>query len=129
MEKERWIEIQFAYLCFDLYAQLRNYVNVTYYIELLADMRNVDKSKALRLLQKVNQINAIRPTRSEYVTLAKKHKQSNAQICKTLKISKQTLADLKVEPITEFYIHSTPQEIQDMETLLKAHNTLKGCGL
>ena len=92
MNKDRWIEIQFAYLCFKLYNSLNDYVWATNYILFLADLSHVDHKKAMRLLQKVNQINAIRPTSTEFICIARQNKMTIERICKALHISKSIFA-------------------------------------
>lgn len=84
--EQRWIEIKFAYLCFDLYNSLRDYILTTNYIEFLSEISNVEKSQSLRLLQKVNQINSLRPSNAEYVCIARQNKQTIDSIIHTINI-------------------------------------------
>lgn len=127
----RWTEIQFLYLCLDLYDQFRNYISVTAYIELLADIASVDKNTALRLLQKMNQVNNIRPTNIEYMGIAKKFNQPYRKIIKILHISKDTYLKYKeqADSTLDFYPRCSLEEIESMSKLLEIHHKIQGIGI
>lgn len=129
--KERWIEIQFAYLCFDIYNSLKDYILTTNYIEFLADIANIEKQVALRLLQKVNQINKIRPNNAEYICVARQNKQTISQIITVLDISKSTYINImhNTDMNVEHYAVCTSEEVQHMKELLHAHQILKETGI
>lgn len=131
MNKDRWIEIQFAYLCFKLYNSLNDYVWATNYILFLADLSHVDHKKAMRLLQKVNQINAIRPTSTEFICIARQNKMTIERICKALHISKSTYIEFshKIDMNTQYNAYSTKEELKDMELLLNHHKLLQEVGI
>lgn len=130
-EHDRWIEIKFAYLCNDLYNRLKSYPFVMSYIEVLAELANVEKSLAIRTLQNITSLNRIRPSKTEYICLAKLAGVTINQILEALQISKRTYIDLYNS--SKGTIPFTPQSnqlyIKTMEQLLEAHEKIKGAGI
>lgn len=130
--KRRWIEVRFAYLCYDLYNRLKSYPLIVSYLDVLSEIANIDKLTAVRLLQKVTQINHIKPDKSEYIMLAKANGESISAITKVLKISKTTYLELwhiAQENKSNYYPQCTVSENTIMEAILKAHARIKESGL
>ena len=124
---ERWIEIRFITLCNNLYMRFSDYMLVTAYIEFLADLAKMDKSKALRLLQKIfNQIN-IRPSKPEFITVARQNNITIDCLLKTMRMSKTKYIALShtLDFDLEYKPHCAPSDIEGMEQLLKAQDIIK----
>lgn len=124
----RWIEIKFSTLCLNLYKNLADYVAVTSFIELLADLCKMDRLKALKLLSKTFQDPLIRPSKPEFVCIAKQHKVTIETILKCAHISKTHYIELMhtIDLDYDYPPHCAPSEIEGMEQLLNAYNKLKG---
>lgn len=104
-----------------------DYMVVTAYIEFLADLAKMDKSKALRLLQKVfNQVN-IRPSKPEFITVARQNNITVDRLLKTMRMSKTKYIALShtLDFDLEYKPHCTPSDIEGMEQLLKAQDIIK----
>lgn len=130
MLKNRWIEIQFSVLCYDIYDIIRNYQILASYVELLADLAKVERRDALKALQAVTQINSIRPTKVEFIILGRKMNLPINRICDILHISKTTYAKLcKIPGEIIPRPQCNEQLINTMQKLLNAHAIIKGAGV
>ena len=131
--KNRWTELCFAFLIYDLQAQLNDYPFVVEYIELLADLSQIDRQLALKAITSVSGMNTIHYSRAEVIYLAKHFKISDRVLCKKLHMSNEYFHRIKSSIVSseEFYIQtqSSDANIKVMETLLKTHNKLKGIGM
>ena len=126
--EQRWLEIQFAILCYKVYNSVKQYPLVMEYLELLADIARMPRDEATRLLQNVMQKNRVNPSKIEFVALAREHGMTIEQTLKTLRISKKTYLTLvKQIPDTLYVVpqHSV-HDVELMEKLLNAHNLLQG---
>lgn len=126
--KDRWTEIRFITLCNNLYFRFSDYIVVTTYIEFLADIAKIEKSRALRILQKIfNQIN-IRPSKPEFITVARQNGVTIDVLLKTMRMSKTKYIALShtLDFDMEYKPHCAPSEIEGMERLLEAQDIIRG---
>lgn len=129
--KDRWTEIRFAYLCFDLYNKFRNFVILTDYIEFIAVMAGMEKAEGLRLLQRVTQINTLRPSNSEFICVARQNGLPIKRITDVLGISKKYyyLYVDEIDFTVIFHAQSSKQDLELMQKLLDAHQIFKDLGV
>lgn len=103
------------------------------YVELLADLAQMDRSLALKAVQAVSGMNVVRPSKAEFIYLAKHFKMSDRAICKRLHISNSTYAYNKKQIMEseEFYIRPQADDevISIMDSLLRIHQKVKGFGI
>lgn len=132
MDEYRWIEIQFYYICSDIYALNNEFPDLVDYIQLVNNLTEFSFDKVVNSAQKVLTLPSYRPTREEVIVLGAKAGIKMLDIKKYVPINNRDYYSI-IEKARKnppyFYLRFNEDELIEIQKFVKFHNKFKEVGI
>lgn len=132
MNEQRWIEIQFYYMCFDIYNINHEFPDVSDYVQFANNLTQFNQSIVLEAAQRVLTFPSHRPTREEVIILGAYAGIKMVDIKKYVQIHNRDyyaiIEGARKNP-PYFYPRLGPEEIEEVTKFVEFHNKFKEVGI
>lgn len=132
MNEDRWIEIQFYFICQDLYKINNEFFDVVDYIQFANNLSKFDINVVSEAAQRVLTFPSHRPTREEIIISGALANVSMRRIKKYVSINNRDyykiIENTRNNP-PYFYTRLAPNEIKEVKIFIEFHNKFKEVGI
>lgn len=132
MNENRWIEIQFYYICHDIYAINNEFPDILDYIQFASNLTEFDINTVADCAQRVLTFPSHRPTREEIIVLGAEAGIKMVDIKKYVSINNRDYYGI-IEHVRKnppyFYCRMAPDEITEVSKFVEFHNKFKEVGI
>lgn len=132
MDEQRWIEIQFYYICSDVYALNHEFPDLIDYIQFINNLTEFEYDRVTNCAQKVLTLPSYRPTREETIILGAKAEVKMLNIKKYVSINNRDyysiIAKARINP-PYFYPRFNENEYIEIKKFVTFHNKFKEVGI
>jgi len=129
---ERWVEVQFYYICVDLLSINKDVLDLFDLIDSFAVIGRYDAEALKAVAQEALSTVRFRPSRDEFIAISLKFKVPPRSIKKRIKVHNRTLysvVDQEKEDPRAFYARTDTETVEHMNRFVTIFNKLKKVGI
>ena len=132
MSEKRWIEIQFYFICFDLYQLNNEFPDIMDYMQFISNVSPLNTTLLSECAHKSLTQAYLKPTRAEIIVLGAYNDIKMVNIKKYVSINNRDYYGIIEKARNDppyLYCKFKTNEIEEMQKFVDFHNKLKGVGI